>query len=226
MTEKIKDLLKQAAHLQSSAAAARLAGDERTADRYFLEAFGLAKRAADDADGSAAASDYLDILRVAVRLALECGEVAQGRRLMDEALAASGSVDASGDRAQYIDVAAWPDEWLVAAVRRDPADGGALDHLVDRYWRPLFGRCRLLILDHDKACDLAQQAWCRVLRARHDLKPGGNFRAYLMTVATNLWRDSHRAPRRAGALADHRLASLEEPLATDGDTGNLPDQAA
>ncbi|HYV32719.1 MAG TPA: hypothetical protein VEO53_16650, partial [Candidatus Binatia bacterium] len=71
---------------------------------------------------------------------------------------------------QCHEVAAWPDPWLVAAVRRDPPDVVALDALADRHWKPLFGRCYMLTLNRDKAADLAQQAWCRVLRARHRLK--------------------------------------------------------
>jgi RNA polymerase sigma-70 factor, ECF subfamily len=125
---------------------------------------------------------------------------------------------------QSSDVAARPDSWLIAAVRRDPPDEQALDALVDRYWKPLFGRCQMLTLNHERASDLAQEAWCRVLRARHSLKPDGNFRAYLMTVATNLWRDSHRSARRAGSLADHRLASLDAELSgDDGGTAVLAD---
>jgi RNA polymerase sigma factor (sigma-70 family) len=107
------------------------------------------------------------------------------------------------------DVAAWPDPWLIAAVRRDPPDEAALDALADRYWRPLFGRCRLVTLNQEKASDLAQEAWCRVLRARHRLDPEGNFPAYLAATAMNIWRDWHRSARRAGPMADHRLASLD-----------------
>ena len=101
------------------------------------------------------------------------------------------------------------DSWLVDRIRRDPPDPAALDELVSRYWKELHGRCHLLTLNSDKANDLAQDAWCRVLRARHSLKPDGNFPAYLVTIATNLWRDSQRHARRAGPLADHRLASLD-----------------
>jgi RNA polymerase sigma-70 factor (ECF subfamily) len=110
------------------------------------------------------------------------------------------------------DVAAWPDAWLVEAVRRDPPDEAALEALADRHWRPLFGRCRLLALNDEKASDLAQEAWYRVLRARHRLDPQGNFPAYLAATAMNIWRDWHRSARRAGPMADHRLASLDAAL--------------
>src|SRR5207249_7652645 len=66
--------------------------------------------------------------------------------------------------------------------------------------------------------------WCRVLRARHGLKPGGNFPAYLMTTAANIWRDSHRSARRAGRMSDDQLASLDQALSLDdGDNAVLSD---
>jgi RNA polymerase sigma-70 factor (ECF subfamily) len=105
----------------------------------------------------------------------------------------------------------WPDAWLINAVRREPPDEASLDELVTRYWKTLFARCQILTLDRDTANDLAQEAWLRVLRARTTLRPDGNFRAYIITVATNLWRDRNRTARRAGAMADSRLESLDAP---------------
>ena len=103
----------------------------------------------------------------------------------------------------------WPDAWLINAVRREPPDAVSLDALVTRYWKTLFAHCQILTLDREAASDLAQEAWLRVLRARSSLQPDKNFRAYIVTVATNLWRDRNRAARRAGAMADSRLASLD-----------------
>lgn len=112
--------------------------------------------------------------------------------------------------------ATWPDAWLINAVRRDQPDEEALDALVDRYWKPLYARCRMLTLDAESARDLAQEAWLRVLRARTSLQPDGNFHAYIMTIATNLWRDTNRAAVRAGPAADNRMASMEAPVVDDG----------
>jgi RNA polymerase sigma factor (sigma-70 family) len=103
----------------------------------------------------------------------------------------------------------WPDAWLINAVRREPPDAASLDVLVTRYWKTLFAHCQILTLDREAASDLAQDAWLRVLRARSTLEPDKNFRAFIATVATNLWRDRNRAARRAGAMADSRLASLD-----------------
>ena len=75
----------------------------------------------------------------------------------------------------------------------------------------------MLTLDAESARDLAQEAWLRVLRARASLQPDGNFHAYIMTIASNLWRDSNRAAVRAGPVADNRMASLEASVVDDGD---------
>jgi len=109
------------------------------------------------------------------------------------------------------------DAALVAAVSRDPPDEAALDTLVARYWSPLFARCELLTLDRQAASDLAQETWCRMLRARRRLAPDRSFAAYLNTIATNAWRDQHRSARRAGPLADRQLASFDAALGTDDD---------
>jgi len=109
-------------------------------------------------------------------------------------------------------LASWSDAQLVSSVQCDPPDEEALEILVARYWDSVFARCQMLTLNRDRAFDLAQETWCRLLRNRRALKPDGNFPAYLATIATNLFRDSYRAARRAGPLGDHRLVSLESPI--------------
>jgi RNA polymerase sigma factor (sigma-70 family) len=104
---------------------------------------------------------------------------------------------------------------LIDVVRREPPDEAALDVLVTRYWAALFARCELLTLDRQAASDLAQEAWCRMLRARRRLDPEGNFPAYLGTIATNLWRDRNRSARREGPMAEHRMASFDTAVPTD-----------
>lgn len=113
------------------------------------------------------------------------------------------------------------DAALIEAIRRDPPDAVALQLLVNRHWRPLVARCRLLTGGADDAHDLAQESWCRLLRARHLLRPDGDVAGYLVTVATNLWRDSMRSRRRAGALAPDRLLSLDAPADDAHDDASL-----
>jgi RNA polymerase sigma factor (sigma-70 family) len=122
------------------------------------------------------------------------------------------------------DIDAWPDHQLIAAVNNDLPNEKALDALGDRYNKELNGRCEALTYNSYKASDIAQGAWYRALRARRSLQPDGNFPAYLMTIATNLWRDSFRSAQRAGPLSEGRLASLDAEIThEDGDAGALAD---
>jgi RNA polymerase sigma factor (sigma-70 family) len=207
----------QVTNLEIAAIAARQSGDESAAEKQFQAAFNLAVAAARQAAQGAALQTRLGLLQTAARLGLECGEVAAARWLIKEAEGLDPAVAHSEDWITLRDHTLWPDTWLVAAVRRDPPDHEALDALAARHWKPLFARCQILTVNHDKANDLAQEAWCRVLRARHGLKPGGNFPAYLTTIATNLWRDRNRSARRAGPLADGRLLALDAPLTGEED---------
>ena len=117
-----------------------------------------------------------------------------------------------------------PDVELVEAVRREPLEEAALDLLVRRHWRALYARCRVLTGDAQTARDVAHDVWCRVLQSRHRIDPQGNLAGYLATIATNLWRDRSRAARRAGPLAEARLASLDALRRSEhGDDGTLAD---
>jgi RNA polymerase sigma-70 factor (ECF subfamily) len=123
---------------------------------------------------------------------------------------------------------AWDDEGsLIDAIRQDAPDPVALQALVDRHWRMLYARCLVLTAHADDAQDLAQETWCRVLRARQSLRPDGSFAGYVVTVATNLWRDQLRSARRAGVLADGELVTLDAPVTlAGGDAVALADAIA
>jgi RNA polymerase sigma-70 factor (ECF subfamily) len=154
-------------------------------------------------------------VRERTRGALDAGDVAEARRLMAEVFEREVSLRYGDEWSELRDVTRWPDAWLIAGAREEPPDVEALDMLVNRYWKPLYGRCQLLTLNGQQANDLAQETWCRVLRARRTLRPDGNFPAYITTIATNLWRDWNRSARRAGPMSDNRMASLDAPLPTD-----------
>lgn len=175
-------------------------------------------------DAGAPVGAWQALMRQQVCAALEAGEAAAARELLTRTVAQFPAMRFLENWTDFWDASTWPDAWLVAAVRRDPPDEPALDALAERHWKNLFARCHLLTLDRDKAADLAQDAWCRILRARHMLRTDGNFPAYLATIATNLWRDRYRAARRAGGMADARILSLDAVQRTDdGDGSHLGD---
>jgi RNA polymerase sigma factor (sigma-70 family) len=109
------------------------------------------------------------------------------------------------------------DRILIAAIEREPLDLEAMDTLIERHWPRLFARCAMLCSNREDAYDLAQETWCRILRARHRLRSDGNFPAYLTTVATNLWRDRQRAEIRAGMMGSRELVSLESEFQCEGE---------
>ena len=122
MSDRIERLNSQAANLGSLGIVARQRGEEAAADAHFREAFGLALEAANQAIEGGSHPTRLEALRVAARFALDCGEVIEARRLMDEGSSAEASTKFAEEWVQLRDVMAWPDTWLIAAVRRDPPD--------------------------------------------------------------------------------------------------------
>ena len=172
-------------------------------------------------DAAAAENASLVPVRQQVSMALEAGEAAAARELLARTVAEFPAIRFLENWTDFWDTSSWPDAWLVAAVRRDPPDEPALDALAERHWKNLFGRCHMLTLDREKAADLAQDAWCRILRSRHALRTDGNFPAYLATIATNLWRDRYRAERRAGAMGDNRMLSLDAAQRSDDGEGSF-----
>ncbi len=199
-------LAMRALDLGEKGASARLVGEESAAERFFQDAVAVALQALHEPSARP-----LDLQLRAAQWALACGDAVTARHLLAERSVEAGEGMAES-WAQISDTDAWLDAWLIATVRRSPPDELALNALVRRYWKPLFSRCRMLTSNRESADDLAQDTWCRVLRGRDRLKPGGNFRAYLLMIATNLWRDSKRSDLRAGSLADGRVSSLDREI--------------
>jgi RNA polymerase sigma-70 factor (ECF subfamily) len=223
VTDPIQNILEETATLKATGMKARSAGDESKAEQHFHAALAFITQATKNAGDCLPSSEFLELLQMNTELALLCGHAAQARLLISQAQETNSSDAFSEDWSQFQKIDSWPDEWLVASVRGEPPDAPALDVLVNRYWNTLFARCQLLTGNHSAAADLSQEAWCRILRSRHRLRPGGNFQAYLITIATNLWRDNMRSIYRAGPMADRHLASLNEEHLNDGETVVLMD---
>jgi RNA polymerase sigma factor (sigma-70 family) len=204
-----EEMMKAAGRSGSLGFAARRTGDEIEAEAHFRDAMQFALRAKKLAGCELLPGGRIQSLLAAAGFALDCGEVNVARKLVSETSSEPFPVVDAGEWAQICDISLWKDAWLIAAVRQSQPDALALNVLGERYWKYLFGRCQLLTLNLEKASDLAQETWCRVLRTRVRLKPGGNFPAYLAAIATNLWRDWYRVSRRSGELAENRLESLD-----------------
>jgi len=91
-----------------------------------------------------------------------------------------------------------PDGELFARVRR--GDGDALAELVDRHKDALVGYLTRMAGCRDRAEDLAQEAFVRLVERSDGYREQGHLKAYLFRIATNLLRSSERRERRWGLL--------------------------
>ena len=100
----------------------------------------------------------------------------------------------------------------------------AFEKIVLKYQGPLMGFFYRLCWDRFQAEDLTQEVFLRMIKAASTYKPSGKLDYFVFRIARNLWIDQVRkmAPRP-------RPASLDKPLAKDGDTlgsllaGDSPD---
>ena len=84
-------------------------------------------------------------------------------------------------------------------------ESAAFDIVYDAYRGQLFGFLVRMCRERRVAEDLLQETWLRLARSSSRLRPDTNLRAYLFTIARNLYR-SHR---RWAALDAVRLEELE-----------------
>jgi RNA polymerase sigma-70 factor (ECF subfamily) len=77
-----------------------------------------------------------------------------------------------------------PDEVLVK--RAQGGDRAALDRLVRRHQRALFGLCLRYVRDTDEAADLVQRSFVRVMGKLADLRDAGVFRSWILRIGAHL----------------------------------------
>lgn len=105
-------------------------------------------------------------------------------------------------------------------------DVEAFNQLVRLYERRVYGLCLRMLGDPDAAADIAQDTFISAYRKLNTFR-GGQFRSWLLRIATNACYDLLRARKRRPAVS---LDALREPDDEGGgfdpaDEGELPDQA-
>ncbi|GAB4143557.1 MAG: sigma-70 family RNA polymerase sigma factor [Planctomycetota bacterium] len=100
-------------------------------------------------------------------------------------------------------------EDLLARYRA--GDSGAFRELVDLYQERLLQFFYRLCWDRDRAEDLTQELFIKLIQGARRYRPQGRLSTFVYRVATNLWIDHYRAtrPRR-------RLVSLDQVVFEDG----------
>ena len=112
-----------------------------------------------------------------------------------------------------------PDVRLMLLVRDDKA--GSFDQLVAKYQDRVVGILHHLVGNLQDAEDLAQTAFLRVYRSRHEYVPKAKFSTWLFTIVNNLAmnakRDKKRRPTSASAnvpgTASTGMQALDQMLA-------------
>ena len=83
-----------------------------------------------------------------------------------------------------------PDERLIAAARA--GDPEAIGALYDRYHLRLYNYVLRLVGDRDRAADILQEVFLRLLRTLDGIEKKSRVRSWLFTVAHNLVVDEYR----------------------------------
>lgn len=94
---------------------------------------------------------------------------------------------------------------LLARFRE--GDEAAFEELVGRFQDRLIQFFYRLCWDRDRAEDLTQELFMKLLRGAFRYRPQGRLSTFVFRVATNLWIDHYRAMR-----PQPRLYSLDQPL--------------
>jgi RNA polymerase sigma-70 factor (ECF subfamily) len=109
-------------------------------------------------------------------------------------------------------VAALTDEELIAlCLRGDTTEGAsaAFGTLVLRYRKLVISVSYRVCGDAALAEDIAQDAFIRVWDKLSSYRPGGNFRAWLVRIATNMTIDALRRQKAVVDIADLPLAARD-----------------
>ena len=106
-------------------------------------------------------------------------------------------------------LSAQTDEQLMKRAAR--GNDRAFEELYNRYARRLQGFfVRRLGNDSDLAADFMHDTFLRLYAARETYHEGRNFRAWLYTIAYNLWKNHNRKPTPNPSPRDGRLDSLAD----------------
>ncbi len=105
------------------------------------------------------------------------------------------------------------DKDIIAAIRKDPEQGFRL--LMKQYREPLYWHIRRLVVSHDDAQDVAQEAFIRMFRSFGQYSEDNSFKAWLYRIATN------EALRLLGRRQGNETLSLDE--VTDSMVGTTSD---
>ncbi|MHC4473338.1 MAG: RNA polymerase sigma factor [Planctomycetota bacterium] len=101
------------------------------------------------------------------------------------------------------------EELMRAHAQGEP---NAFEELFRRYSRTVLYFMRKEIWRAEDAHDLTQQAFLQLHRSRHEFRPSGNLRSWLMTIARNLKYDYMRQARRRPRFSGNGGPETDPPV--------------
>lgn len=118
------------------------------------------------------------------------------------------------------------DEQLVERCRHN--DRAALDVLIKRYERPIYGLAYHLTGNYDDANDIAAETFVRICRGIGTFQHAVTLRAWLNRIVVNVFHDTCRSTRRKPAISLEALVakSGEALLAEENSTTVSPQRHA
>ena len=87
-------------------------------------------------------------------------------------------------------------------------DEQAFDELVQRYWKRAFWIAYDVLYDHDRAEDVAQEAFVKVHRAIHTFELGRDFASWMHRITLNLAIDHRRRKQRDRSIVTDKVVEL------------------
>jgi RNA polymerase sigma-70 factor, ECF subfamily len=104
-------------------------------------------------------------------------------------------------------------------------DAAQFRALYERHRAPIFSFLLRMGRDEALARDLSQETWLRLAASAHTLRPDSDHRAWLFTVARNLYRGHHRWRVLSRARLEEYGSIPARPTATPSELASAHDTA-
>jgi RNA polymerase sigma-70 factor (ECF subfamily) len=100
------------------------------------------------------------------------------------------------------------DQKILANIAK--GDTKSFETLFLKYEDLVYGYCLKMLKNTEKAEDITQETWLKVIRNAERYKPTGNVRSWIMSIANNLIIDEFRASKKLKNLDDEEWAMFED----------------
>lgn len=101
------------------------------------------------------------------------------------------------------------DALLIRRIKQ--GDEAAFDTLVRRHYGNIYAFCCRRCGNPEKAADLTQEVFLRLVSSISRYSPTGKFSNYLLTIAVNVCNDDYRRKNTDGILLDDTAAAADDP---------------